>query len=778
MTESEIIARNEFACLEDDWESASQYLSIFIDESQETLDELTNALLAVEAGESRRGLEQLFVGAHRIKGSAATIGLNRVAKLAHLMEDLLQVLVDEGRALEPAIADGMLACTDGLRQYVNAIKHGKPEDQFDVLARQLLDAKNICNVAVAPKSLEAREETAPAMPEAAEAMPAVAKERAARITDELRQRVAAAVREDEPETVLIGNVLFEPDLPLVGLKARLIFSKLSNLGNVRYLNPPADELEGLDELNAMDFAVATERSPEAVEHALRVAGVQNVVAEIFERRPMPAAKAAAPVARPAGAPPEHGVKPAETLRVDIERLDRLMNLAGQLTISKARITQIGDTLRKHVTGEKSARILNRVSEELKKMANNAAIASDNGDGHAYFEEFRVTAIRLQAELETAQSEVASFTKARAGVNDLFETIHLLDNVTDGIRRSVMDMRMLPIGPLFNRFHRVIRDITRANGKDIVLDIHGESTELDKRMIDELSDPMIHLVRNSADHGIETPEEREAAGKPRQGTVSLDACHRGSNIVIRVSDDGRGLNVDRIRAKAIEKGLVQPAEAETMTRQQIFQFIWAPGLSTAQKVTDVSGRGVGMDIVRSKINELSGTVDVDSEPGRGTTFTIKLPLTLAILPSLMIEIDGDVFAVPLESVLEIVRVKRCDMSTIHGHWTAPIRKRVVGVLHLGSIFKWGRNATNSENGPSEDTMLVIIGEGDKQLGLAVNDVLGEEDIVIKSIADNYHNVAGVAGATILGDGRISLILDPATLIEMSSHPAATAVENQE
>ena len=759
MTESEIIARNEFACLEDDWESASRYLSIFIDETQETLDELTAALLSAEAGDRRQGIEQLFIGAHRIKGSAATIGLNRVAKLAHLMEDLLQVIVDEGRALEPAIADGMLACTDGLRQYVNAIKNGKPEDQFDLLARQLLDAREVCNVAIKPVSMEVEEE------------------KSAEITNELRQRVAAVIREEENDTVVIGRVVFEPNLALVGLKARLIYSKLSNLGNVRYLDPPAENLENLDEIESLCFGVLTERTPETVEHMLMIAGVHRVAAELFERRKIPTAKLVAPVAR-AGGPPEHGVKPAETLRVDIERLDRLMNLAGQLTISKARITQIGDTLKKHVAGEKSTRILDRVSEELKKMANNATAALNGGDGHSYLEEFRTTATRLQTELEIAQTEVASFAKARGGVSDLFETIHQLDNVTDGIRRSVMDMRMLPIGPLFTRFQRVIRDITRGNGKDIHLDIHGESTELDKRMIDELSDPMIHLVRNSADHGVESPEEREAAGKPRQGTVSLDACHRGSNIVIRVSDDGRGLNADRIRAKAIEKGLVQAADAESMTRQQIFQFIWAPGLSTAQKVTDVSGRGVGMDIVRSKISELSGTVDVDSEPGRGTTFTIKLPLTLAILPSLMIEIDGDVFAVPLESVVEIVRVKRSDMATVHGRWTAPIRKRVVGVLRLGSIFKWGRSAKNAEGGPPEEIMLVVVGEGEKQLGLAVDDVLGEEDVVIKSIADNYRNVAGVAGATILGDGRISLILDPATLIEMSSHPAVVSAETQE
>jgi two-component system, chemotaxis family, sensor kinase CheA len=343
---------------------------------------------------------------------------------------------------------------------------------------------------------------------------------------------------------------------------------------------------------------------------------------------------------------------------------------------------------------------------------------------------------------------------------------------------VMDMRMLPIGPLFNRFHRVIRDVTRANGKDIRLVVSGEKTELDKRMIDELGDPMIHLIRNAADHGIESPDVRAAAGKPPQGAITLDAFHRGSNIIIRVSDDGKGLDADRIRAKAIEKELLPAADAESMTRQQIHQLIWLPGLSTADKVSDVSGRGMGMDIVRSKINELSGTIDVESEPGRGTTFTIKLPLTLAVLPSLMVEIDGDAFAVPLESVVEIVHVSRRDMATVHGHWTVPIRDRVVAILTLGAIFNWRRNGSPAGAGEPDGVTLVIIGEGRRQLGLAVDRVLGEEDVVIKSIAENYRNLVGIAGASILGDGRISLILDPPTLIAMSSHPAADAADIQE
>jgi two-component system, chemotaxis family, sensor kinase CheA len=290
--------------------------------------------------------------------------------------------------------------------------------------------------------------------------------------------------------------------------------------------------------------------------------------------------------------------------------------------------------------------------------------------------------------------------------------------------------------------------------------------------------MIHIIRNAADHGIESPEVRLAAGKPRQGAIKLCAFHRGSNIIIQVSDDGHGLDTGRIRAKAIERGVVSPAEVERMTPREIQQLIWLPGFSTAEKVTEVSGRGVGMDIVRSKIEDLNGSIDVESELGRGITFTIKLPLTLAILPSLMVEIDGDAFAVPLESVVEIVNVGRQEIHSVQGRPVASVRDRVVPVLTLGRVFNWRQKARPKATEESSPASLVIIGEGTQQLGLAVHRVIGEEDVVIKSIADNYHNVAGIAGASILGDGRVSLILDPHALIEMSSRFGIAAAVTSE
>jgi two-component system chemotaxis sensor kinase CheA len=374
---------------------------------------------------------------------------------------------------------------------------------------------------------------------------------------------------------------------------------------------------------------------------------------------------------------------------------------------------------------------------------------------------------IQRDLDVLRGVLERLAAARTTINDLFEAVHQLDRVTEGIQRTVMDTRMVPIGPLFGRFRRVVRDITRSNGKDIRLEIHGEKTELDKRMIDELGDPLIHMVRNSADHGVEQPETRVAAGKPAQGVITLNAFHRGNRIVIQVIDDGKGLDADRIRKKALERELVTPADLERMTLHQVYNLIWEPGFSTAEKVTEISGRGMGMDIVKSKIEELNGTVEVDSVPGQGATLTIKLPLTMAILPSLMAEVGGGVFALPIESVVEIVRISADKVNTVQGVPTATVRGRVISIVQLDELFTWNDGEVDVPATPSTDVTMVILGSEGRELGLRVDLLLGEEDIVIKSLADNFRHVPGIAGASILGDGRVALILDIAGLVDAAS-----------
>ena len=782
----------------------AKYLSIFIDETDLSLDSLTDELLALEADGGGAADDGLLVVSHRIKGSAASVGLNRPAKLAHYMEDILQELRENNAPLTAELTDVMLKCTDALRTYVEGLKVNNPQSsQFGALIGELVEAQGRArqsnSVAAEPEATSASPQAdQPAIP-IDETISSVDRTDEG-LADELLRQIAASA--PQGIAAFTGVVYFDPELDLVGLKARLAFEKLSALGKVFYCDPPLEELDDLEQLKGLTFALSSEQSSERICSHLRFAGVQRLqldplpeellqsareetkqpqstpaavsqpppkVSPAAAKKPAPAAAEAQSKSRAA----EPSGKPAETLRVDIDRLDELMNLAGQLVINKARFSQIGEKMRPLIANKQTAHLLANAISSLEKMANDDG--QNQRSPEANMEIIRSHARRILADLENVNRDVRRFVDARGSVSELYEAIHQLDRVTDGIQKSVMDTRMVPVGPLFTRFKRVIRDITRNSGKEMRLVIRGEKTELDKRMIDELGDPLIHMVRNSADHGIESPEERERAGKPRQGTVTLDAFHRGNSIVIQVSDDGKGLDLDKIREKALERGIVSKADLDQMTPDQMYQLIWEPGFSTAEKVTEISGRGMGMDIVRSKIEAINGTVELDSTPGKGSVFSIKLPLTLAILPSLMAEIDGDVIAIPVESVVEIVSVGSDATSTVHGQRTATVRGRVVSVVQLRDLFVWNSPARDCDrSSEGDDTTLVIIGSDGEELGLVVDRLLGEEDIVIKSMAENYRNVRGVAGASILGDGRVSLILDIATLIEMSAKLDTSAV----
>jgi two-component system chemotaxis sensor kinase CheA len=333
--------------------------------------------------------------------------------------------------------------------------------------------------------------------------------------------------------------------------------------------------------------------------------------------------------------------------------------------------------------------------------------------------------------------------------------------------------MVPIGPLFERFRRVVRDLSVDSDKEVALVLRGESTELDKRMIDELSDPLIHMVRNSVDHGLESPEARVAAGKPRAGTVSLQASHRGNRVVVTVSDDGRGIDCRRLREKVVSRGLVGRDEAAAMTDRELIPFIWHPGLSTAEAVTEISGRGVGMDIVKERIDNLSGGVDVRSTPGVGTVFTIRLPLTLAIMSSLLVRIHDEAYALPLDHIDEIVEIRGDRVARVRGRPTIEIRGRFLALTTLGDVFRWGGGPHPSAiepprfGDPTERFRVVVVRDGDASVGLVVDELIGMREVVLKSLERNYRSVAGLSGASILGDGRVSLILDVDALIGAAS-----------
>ncbi len=775
-----------------DEQSPAKYLAIFIDEADMSFDSMTEVLLS-EGGVAREITETLLITSHRIKGSAASIGLHRPAKLAHLIEDILQDLRETGDGLSPTLVDAILRCTDAMRVYVKQLRDGVPqEDNFGQLADELLAAHVPASLGAAAAGDAPAETSASAADSAS----------SERLTDRQLADIARLAPQDA--SALMGVVVFDEGLMLSGLKARLLYEKLANEGRVFYCDPAADQLDEIDDLRSFAFAVATSASESEITTKIMIAGVARVTwsstpsgaaaptnappsnapaksipsmnvppteatqktAAVAASAP-PSLGAAAPTsAEGPGQPVKDAARPVETLRVDIDRLDQLMNLAGQLVINKARFARIGDGLRLAVPGKQVDLVVENIRAALSQIASDGESSISAARSGEEIQSLRTQLRRVHADVDVIQRELQKFNLLRASIVDLGDAVHQLDRVADGIQKSVMDTRMVPVGPLFTRFKRVVRDITRANQKQVELVIRGEKTELDKRMIDELGDPLIHMVRNSADHGIELPDVRVAAGKSAQGTISLEAFHRGNSIVIRVRDDGKGLDSERIRRKAVEKNIVSQADADRLSEHQVFQLIWEPGFSTAEKVTEISGRGMGMDIVRSKIEQLNGTVDLTSRMGEGTTFTIKLPLTLAILPSLLVRIDGDVFALPLDAVVEIVTIEPEDIRAVHGRSTASVRDRVVSVVRLSELFDW-RQGSSQNSAESGRATLVVLGSEGREIGLIVDLPLGEEDIVIKSMAENYRNVPGVAGASILGDGRVSLILDPNALLDMSS-----------
>lgn len=407
----------------------------------------------------------------------------------------------------------------------------------------------------------------------------------------------------------------------------------------------------------------------------------------------PAAAEVAGKVNPAKAPAEKKFSADQTIRVDVDRLDSLMNLMGELVLGRNSLMQ---TIGK-VTSENEGNL-----------------------------------------------QVQQLNQAAASVN----------YITTELQMAVMKMRMQPVGKVFAKFPRLVRDLARDCQKQIELVLSGEETELDKSVIEEIGDPLVHIIRNSSDHGIESPEARVAKGKPAKGTIELSAMQEGSNIVLRIKDDGKGLDVDAIRAKAVERGLTTRADVDRMSDKDVFRYIFEAGFSTAKVVSGVSGRGVGMDVVRTNIEKLNGLIELDSAKDQGTSITIKLPLTLAIIQGLLIESDQEIFILPLSSVLETVKAQQADISYVNGRPVLRLRDEVIPVINIGAVLRGNRAGLTL----AEKPYIVVVGLADKKLGINIDRFLGQEEVVIKSLGQYFGATEGIAGATILGDGRIRLIID--------------------
>ncbi len=639
--------------MSDELFNREEFISYFRDEAEELLQQIDADLLRLEefvsSGETDPEIvNSLFRALHTVKGSAGMLGFTDVQNLAHKLENLCDLLRKERMPLSESAVDLLFTGRDLLTELVEAAigTHEAPGG-VDEYIRKLDQFTSIY------------EETAHVIE--------------GRMGEQHSFDEAAAAEEEQ-----VGNVdveAFEAEV------ARLLAEAESRKAPAP---PPVPAFE--------------EAPPQPV---------AAVPAEPVRPAPQPPAPAAADKA-PAKNGEQKRSSIHQTIRVDIERLDALLNLVGELVINRTRISDIANTLE---------RLMGTKGTNGQVMANSGVIAPL--------------------------------------AKDLADSAGLLARTTNEIQESIMKVRMVPIGQVFDRFPRLVRDVAKARGKEVQLVISGAETDLDKTIVDEVGEPLMHLLRNNVDHGIEAPDEREKMGKPRAGTISLNAYHEGNQIIIEVSDDGAGINLEKVRARALKQGLI--SADDRLSDREIVELIFTPGFSTAEVVSDVSGRGVGMDVVKRNITRLKGVFDVDTVPGQGTRFTIKLPLTLAIIQALLVRVAEELYAIPLDSVIESQRVEMSDVRTVHGNEVITLRGQVVPLVRIAEFFQ-----LDGKRDPDK-VMIVIVGLQGRQVGLVVDSFEGEQEIVIKPLSDVVGRIAGISGATILGNGSISLIIDVHSLV---------------
>ena len=674
----------------------NQYMDMFLDESREHLQSLNDGLLSLESNpEEIDVLNEIFRNAHTLKGMSATMGYTKTAELTHDMENLLDMLRKKQLKVNGDIVDVLFKCVDSLTEMIENIGNGESEDLVDVSGL-------IASVNAIAKGEASPTAAADSRPEAPAASAAPSK--GIQLSDTDKDIIKAA--KDGGMLAFSIHVELASSCLLKSARSYMVMNALDELSDVIKSVPPAEDLEQEKFDHSFDVVVVTASEKKAIEEAvssiseIEKVDVQEITLEAAPKEePKPAVPESKPVAKKPEAPQDKGDKKApahkknhagQSVRVDIEKLDTLMNLMGELVINKVRLEQIGMTRR---------------------------------------------------------------------LPELIETLEQMDRVTTDLQSVVMKVRMVPVSSVFNRFPRMVRDLAKELDKEINLTIEGEETELDRTVIDEIGDPLMHLLRNSLDHGVEHPEEREAKGKPRVGEVGLIARHEGNNVVIMVTDDGKGIDANVIRRKAVEKGMISQEEADSLDDADAVRLIFLPGFSTAEKITDVSGRGVGMDVVRSKIEALGGHVDVETQMDQGSVFKIKLPLTLAIIQALMVRVQEEMYAVPLGSIDSTINITSEDIKTVKNKEVIVLRGQIIPIIRLGEVL----NVPKTDDTEKDDIFVVVVHIGDRKAGIVVDDLIGQQEIVIKTLGKLLVGLKVISGATVLGDGRVAMILDVGALM---------------
>ncbi len=693
----------------------SQYLEIFLDETKEHLQNLNTQILELESDpDNMDTINEIFRAAHSLKGMAGTMGYKRMQNLTHDMENVFSEVRNGNIKVKPEMIDVLFQCLDALEEYNNNIQQTADEgtNSNEPLIKQLNDILNGSGkgaAEAAPKTEAPKEETN----QDVEKWYDIA-------FDDSQLRVMLAAKK-QGKKVYGLNVTVHDTCILKAARAFLVFKAVEEKAEIIVSVPSAQDVE--DERFDRDFTLivvsdnplsAVIKAAEGVSEVAKVIGDELIIektknyhpVEISEEqtgaqegeRAAGTAVAAtddkkAKGAAKGGEKKQTPGKPVvnRTVRVDIEKLDVLMNLVSELIIAK-------------------------------------------------------------------NSLVSASTQEQSTNNGFNEQIEYLESVTTNLHESVMKVRMVPIESVVNKFPRMIRDLSKTLDKKMELYMTGEETELDRTVVDEIGDPLMHLLRNSADHGLESAEVRAQRGKPAVGSIFLDAYQDGNNVVIEVRDDGNGIDVEAVKQKGIERGVITPEQAANMPDKEAINLLFLPSFSTAKKVTDVSGRGVGLDVVRSKIESLSGEIEVKTQLGEGSTWTIRLPLTLAIIQALMVVVGGEKYAISLGTIQSIEDIAASDIKLVQNKEVIHLRGTVIPLIRLAEVID-----VESTKSQDENLIVVIVKKGDSMAGLVIDELIGQQEIVIKSLGKYIKQCKFISGATILGDGEVALILDANTLI---------------
>ena len=752
----------------------SDYVRLYLDETNEQLDSLVEIFLELEnQAPTPEELNEAFRLIHSIKGSSALLGLDRITSLTHHLETHFERLRSGKQELNTPTIDIVLRCIDFLRESNQHLQDGEPLSTAGDLLDQVKSLGQSTSASDAPKTQQpdrpqqANAEIEKASP--AHEQPPIHSDQkpeeswwSITISVEAGDSSSADAVSKVSQSLAALGELMDSQPPQASLGSTHNLTQVALV--LKTFAPEAEIIQTIEAGSFTDFSVTEVPSDTTIAPAEpQTSGVPSRETQgSNKQRVQPDLQHT--VTEKAAQEPAKPPALAKTVRVDVDRLDVLLNLTGELVVNRARLTQLAENVAPafHKLGL-SAHTTNLL-ESFRKLT--ARLAEQYGEkAHLELQD-------LNEQIDTVGNQLQDWEHNRQSFAELSTAIDQLTRVSNSLQRGVLNTRMVPVGPLFNRFKRSIRDITQELGKQVHLQLEGEKTELDKRMIDEIGDPLNHLIRNCVDHGIESADIRIQNEKPEIATVSLAASHRGNNVFITVQDDGSGIDINRVKQTAVARGIIPQSSAAKLTDDEAAELIFQPGFSTATEISDISGRGVGMDIVRTKIAQLNGTVEVSSKQGVGTKFIIRLPLTLTITRCMLFRLSHGVLAVPIENVREIVSVSGYQSTTANGRQMCDVRGEFLPLVSIDDLFDFhaltgGDGKPSTKQTLSPEKHVVILHAANKSLGLRVDGLLGGQDIVVKSLDENFTHIKGLGGASILGDGSVCLLLDAATCIELAA-----------